>query len=185
MNIRKSMPLSLALLFGGLIAAPALAQTAPDPNAPAVTLTVKPATIPINGTVTIAGVGYPQPGLQIVVTITSPSGVATTLNAVPDNNGKYRVVFSKTPAEGTYIVGAMFGAKGAPAKGSFTAQNKLIDIDEDVADNKALLDESKGFVDTVKKAVENLPLSPGRDLWSPNSALSIPNWKRSTSSRPR
>lgn len=163
MNIRISLPLLLALLTGGLTAAPAVAQIAPDPNAPAVTLTVKPATIPINGTVTIAGVGYPQPGVQIVVTITSPSGAATTLNTVPDNNGNYHVVFSKTPVEGTYTVGATFGAKGAPAKGSFTAQNKLIDIDEDVTDNKALLDESKGFVDAVKKAVEDLPPSPARD----------------------
>ncbi len=49
-----------------------------------------------------------------------------------------------------------------PAYGQFTVMQSLIDIDDDVADNKALLDESAGIVKGVKQQVDNVPDSPAK-----------------------
>ena len=153
--------LTVALTTVALCALPAAAQ-APDPDEPSVTLAVSPSEIPVNGTITISGLAYPQPGVPVSVTVASPSGTATALSATPDKTGRYNVTFTRTPVTGSYKVSAQVGAKGAPAHGDFTVRTYLIDIDEDVADNKALLEESAGFVTTVKKGVDNLPDSPAR-----------------------
>jgi hypothetical protein len=144
-----------------LLASPLLAQ-APAPDEPSVTLAVSPTEIPVNGTITMSGLGYPQPGVPVNVTVTPPSGTATTLNATPDKNGRYSVTYTRTPVTGSYKVSAQVGAKGVPAHGDFTVRTYLIDIDEDVADNKAFLQESADFVAAVKKGVDNLPDSPAR-----------------------
>src|SRR5580704_13533241 len=125
-----------ALTLLVLLASPLLAQ-APAPDEPSVTLAVTPTEIPVNGTITMSGLGYPQPGVPVNVTVTPPSGTATTLNATPDKNGRYSVTYTRTPVTGSYKVSAQVGAKGVPAHGDFTVRTYLIDIDEDVADNKA------------------------------------------------
>ncbi len=150
-------------LVASLLAAPALAQ-APPPNSndPTVTLNVSPSTTPPNGTITVSGLTYPQPGVQVLVTITPPGGAPTALTATPDTGGHYQVNFSRTAATGMYRVSAQAGKKGVPAYGQFTVMQSLIDIDDDVADNKALLDESEGIVKGVKQQVDNVPDSPAK-----------------------
>lgn len=144
-----------------LFARSVLAQApAPDPNEPALTLAVSPAETPPGGTITVSGLTYPQPGIQVLVTITPPGGGPSALSATPDTSGHYRVSFSRTSGHGVYKVSARMGAKGAAAHGEFTVQETLIDIDEDVADNKALLDESAGLVMRVRRQVEAVPDSP-------------------------
>ena len=162
MNERSRSEVVLCL-FGILLAAPAMAQ-APPPNSndPTVTLSVSPATTPPNGTITVSGLAYPQPGIQVLVTITPPAGAPTSLTATPDTGGHYQVNFSRTAGTGTYRVSAQAGKKGVPAYGQFTVMQSLIDIDEDVADNKALLDESAGIVSGVKRQVDNVPDSPAK-----------------------
>ena len=141
------------------LAASARAQS---PDEPSVTLTVTPADIPVNGHITIAGLGYPQPGASISVTVTPPSGPPTTVTATPDKTGRYSTTYARTPIDGTYKVSAQTGAKSTPATGAFTVHTYLIDIDEDVADNKAFLAEMADFVTTVKKAITDIPDSPAR-----------------------
>ncbi|HVA56568.1 MAG TPA: hypothetical protein VNF92_01665 [Gemmatimonadaceae bacterium] len=156
--------LQIALcLFASLLGAPALAQ-APPPNSndPTVTLDVSPSTTPPNGTITVSGLTYPQPGVQVLVTITPPGGAPTVLTATPDTGGRYQVNFSRTASNGMYRVRAQAGKKGVPAYGQFTVMQSLIDIDDDVADNKALLDESAGIVKGVKQQVDNVPDSPAK-----------------------
>ena len=135
---------------------------AQSPDDPSVTLAVTPTEIPVNGRITLSGLGYPQPGASIGVTVTPPSGPASTLSATPDKNGRYSVAFTRTAVQGTYTVSATTSAKSTPATGEFTVRTYLIDIDEDVADNKAFLDEGADFVTTVKKAVDDIPDSPAR-----------------------
>jgi len=137
----------------------ARAQTPDDPS---VTLHVSPDDVPENGRITISGLGYPQPGATIGVTVTPPSGAATTLRATPDKNGRYKVLFTRTSTAGTYKVSAQAGAKSTPARATFTVRTYLVDIDAEVADNQALLDESADFVKTIKKALDDVPDSPAR-----------------------
>ena len=148
------------ILIGGF--ATAVRAQAPSQDEPSVTLAVSPDEVPVNGHVTISGLGYPQPGTPVSVTVTGPSGAPTTTASTPDKNGHYSVTFSKTPVAGNYAISAQIGAKGAPAKGSFTVKTYLIDIDEDVADNKSFLEDMKDYVAAVKKGVDDLPDSPAR-----------------------
>jgi hypothetical protein len=157
---------SRALVCAGVVALailvpPARAQ-APDQNEPSVTLAVSPDEVPVNGHVSISGLGYPQPGTPVSVTVTGPSGPPATTTSTPDKTGKYSLTFSKTPVAGSYTVSAQIGAKGIPATGSFTVRTYLIDIDEDVADNKSFLDDMKDYVTAVKKGIDDLPDSPAR-----------------------
>jgi chaperonin cofactor prefoldin len=152
----------IMLIAGLFVLSNANAQVNQDPNDPGLSVTVNPATIPVNGTVTIAGIGYPQPGLQLVVTIVSPADVTTTYNLVPNSEGRYQTVFSKTPVEGDYKITVQPGGKGAGAKATFSAHSYLIDIDEDVANNKDLLDESAGVVKKAKKSLDTIPDSPAK-----------------------
>jgi hypothetical protein len=149
------------VLVIGMCASVGQAQ-APDPDEPSVTLAVSPDEVPVNGHVGISGLGYPQPGTPVSVTVTGPSGSPTTMTAMPDKNGKYSLTFNRTPVAGSYSVAAQIGAKGAPAKGTFTVKTYLIDIDEDVADNKSFLEDVAGYVTAVKKGVDELPDSPAR-----------------------
>ncbi len=162
--MNKALKWSVVLcVSAGVPAGPALAQ-APPPNSnnPTVTLDVSPSTTPPNGTVTVSGLAYPQPGIQVLVTITPPGGGPTALTATPDTGGHYQVTFSRTAGTGMYRVSAQAGKKGVPAYGQFTVLQSLIDIDDDVADNKALLDESAGIVKGVKQQVDNVPDSPAK-----------------------
>jgi hypothetical protein len=159
-------PWHSALVAAGLLvlafATGTAAGQAPDSTEPSVTLTLTPTEIPVHGTIAISGLGYPQKGAPVNVTIKAPNGTATTLNATPDKNGRYSTTFSQTPVNGDYTVSAQIGAKGIPAKASFTVRTYLMDIDDDVADNKAFLEEGADYVAAVKKAVDNLPDSPAR-----------------------
>jgi hypothetical protein len=157
---RHVRTLSLAALLGGLYAATSARAQSPDD--PSVTMDVMPAEIPVNGHVTIAGLGYPQPGAPISVTVTPPTGAPTTLSAAPDKTGRYTTVFAHTPIDGTYKVSARTSAKSTPATGEFTVHTVLIDIDEDVADNKSFLNQTADFVTTLKKAIADIPDSPAR-----------------------
>ncbi len=149
------------VLVFGMSAAVAQAQ-APDPDEPSVTLAVSPDEVPVNGHVGISGLGYPQPGTPVSITVTGPSGSPTTVTAMPDKTGKYSLIFNRTPVAGSYSVAAQIGAKGVPAKSTFTVKTYLIDIDEDVADNKSFLDDVGDYVTAVKKGVDGLPDSPAR-----------------------
>jgi len=133
-----------------------------DPSEPSVTLTVTPSEIPVNGTITLAGLGYPQKGVPVSITVTNPTGAASTLTATPDKSGRYSATFRQTPVTGSYAVSARIGTKSTPAAGTFTVRTYLIDIDDDVADNKKFLEEGADFVAAVKKGVDNLPDSPAR-----------------------
>jgi hypothetical protein len=154
----------LALAAAALLALPAsrVSAQAPDPTEPSVTLTVTPGEIPANGTITLAGLGYPQKGVPVSIVVTNPTGVTSTLSATPDKSGRYSATFRQTSATGGYTVSARIGAKGVPAVGAFTVRTYLIDIDDDVADNKKFLEEGADFVAAVKKGVDNLPDSPAR-----------------------
>jgi hypothetical protein len=155
-----------AFLVTCLIAVAAIATTAraqaPDLNEPSVTLAVSPSEVPVNGHVSISGLGYPQPGTPVSITVTGPSGSPTTASATPDKNGRYSLTFNKTPVAGDYAVSAQVGAKGTPANSTFTVKTYLIDIDEDVADNKSFLEDMKDYVTAVKKGIDDLPDSPAR-----------------------
>jgi hypothetical protein len=151
----------LVMLFGPLVVARAQ-MPAPDPNAPGLTLTISPVEAPMNGRVTISGIAFPDVAGQVRVTISMPSGGPSVLVVSPDAHGRYSIVFGQTGAEGTYKVSAVAGPKGVPATASFTVKNYLLDIDEDVADNKALLSEDSILVVAVKKKVDDAPDSPAR-----------------------
>ena len=165
-----TLPLSRTILAVWAIACatalavlgPTARAQAPDPNEPSVTLAVSPDEVPVNGHVSISGLGYPQPGTPVSVTVTGPSGPPTTTTSTPDKTGKYSVTFSKTPVAGSYSISAQIGAKGIPAKASFTVHTYLIDIDEDVADNKSFLEDMKDYVTAVKKGIDDIPDSPAR-----------------------
>ncbi len=144
------------------ILAPAARAQAPSQDEPSVTLVVSPDEVPVNGHVSISGLGYPQPGTPVSITVTAPSGPPTTTTSVPDKTGKYSLTFNKTPVAGSYTVSAQIGAKGIPAKSNFTVKTYLIDIDEDVADNKSFLEDMKDYVAAVRKGVDDLPDSPAR-----------------------
>ena len=139
-----------------------LAAQTPDTSDASATISVTPQAISTNGTVNVSGLAYPQPGGRISLTVTSPSGAATTVDLTPNASGRYTSTFSKTSAEGEYRVSVQAGAKGAPARSTFTVRGYLVDIDEDVADNKAFLEATASFVDAVKKGVDNMPDSPAR-----------------------
>ena len=144
------------LILATCISARVLSAQAPDTSDASMTLSVSPQELAKNGTVAITGLAYPQPGVRISMTVTPPSGTA----------------FVKTGAEGEYKVSVQAGAKGAPAHASFTVRSYLVDIDEDVADNKAFLEASASFVSALKKGVDNMPDSPARtDMESKLSSL--------------
>lgn len=152
---------SLIIAIACVIARALAAQT-PDTSGASVTMSVTPPAISTNGTVTVSGLAYPQPGVKISMTVTPPSGAATTIDLAPNASGRYTSTFSKTSAEGEYKVSVQEGAKGAPARSTFTVRSYLVDIDADVADNKAFLEASASFVAAVKKGVDNMPDSPAR-----------------------
>jgi len=148
----------VAALSGRLAAAQAPTPSASDPSA---TLTALPADLPTNGVVTLSGLAYPEPGVQIRLTVTPPSGGPEVLLTTPDKDGRYSFLYGHTHAQGLYKVSAQAG-KGAPSSAQFTVKTYLIDIDEDVADNKALLDESTKLITTVKQQVDGVPDSPAK-----------------------
>ena len=96
------------------------------------------------------------------MTVTSPAGAATVVGLTPNASGRYTSTFSKTAAEGEYTVSVQAGAKGSPTRATFTVRSYIVDIDEDVADNKAFLESTAAFVAAVKKGVENMPDAPAR-----------------------
>lgn len=160
------VPRAASRLIACALLASSLAHPLPaqglDPNDPGITLTVSPSDIPTNGTVRIAGLAYPQPGAQVRVTISLPSGAPTVFIVTPDKTGHYSLLFGQTAAQGTYTVSVQAGEKNAPAKATFTAKTYLIDIDEDVADNKALLEQDTAAAKAVDKALDNIPDSPAK-----------------------
>ncbi len=164
-TIVKALSVSGALAFVVACACAApLAAQAPALNAsdPAVTLVLSAAEIPTNGTVKISGMAYPQPGVQVHVTVTPPSGGPSVLLAPQDKDGNYAITFGSTRAAGVYKVSAQAGAKSGAALAQFTVQTYLIDIDEDVADNKSFLEDVDKLVTAVKKEVESVPDSPAK-----------------------
>ncbi len=150
------------MLAATCIAAHALSAQAPDTSDASATASVAPQTISTNGSVTITGLAYPQPGAEISMTVTSPAGAATVVGLTPNASGRYTSTFSKTAAEGEYTVSVQAGAKGSPTRATFTVRSYIVDIDEDVADNKAFLESTAAFVAAVKKGVENMPDAPAR-----------------------
>ena len=150
----------------------ALAAQAPDTSDASVTLSVAPQELAKNGTVTITGLAYSQPGVRISLTVTPPSGGATVVDLTPNSSHRYTSTFVKTSAEGEYKVSVQAGTQGAPARSTFTVRSYIVDIDDKVADNKALLEASASFVSAVKKGVDNMPDSPARtDMESKLSSL--------------
>jgi hypothetical protein len=139
-----------------------LSAQAPDTSDATVTVSVSPQELAKNGTVTITGIAYVQPGAHISLSVTPPSGGAMVLDVVPNAAGRYTSSFAKTSAEGDYKVSVQAGKQSAPAASSFAVRSYLIDIDDDVADNKAFLEASASFVSAVKKGVDNMPDSPAR-----------------------
>jgi hypothetical protein len=149
--------LAIACVF-----ARALAAQTPDTSDASATVSVTPQAIPINGTVTVSGLAYPMAGATISMTVTSPSGATTTTDLTPNASGRYTSTFSKTSAEGDYRVSVQAGAKGVPTRAAFAVRAYSLDIDADVADNKAFLEATTSFVAAVKKGVDNMPDSPAR-----------------------
>jgi hypothetical protein len=163
----RSLIVAIAFVFAG-----ALAAQAPDTSDASVTVSVSPEELAKNGTVTVTGIAYVRPGAHISLSITPPSGGATVIDVAPNAVGRYTSTFVKTSAEGEYKVSVQAGAKDAPVRSTFTVRSYLVDIDDDVADNKALLEASASFVTVVKKGVDNMPDSPARtDMESKLSAL--------------
>jgi len=153
----------VSLLLACAAASPLLAQApAPDPNEPALTLELSATDVPKNGHVTILGLAYPEPGVQVAVTVTPPSGGSTVLAVTPNTEGRYSIVFGLTQQLGLYKVNAQAGAKTAAAKTQFTVQNYLIDIDDLVADNKDLLEQPDKLVTAIKTQVDGVPDSPAK-----------------------
>lgn len=150
----------LVSLFALALASPLSAQ-APSADDPPVTLTVVPSSIAKGGHVTLSGLAYPQPGVPVQLTITLPTGAPTVLTVTPDSKGRYSAIFAQTGAEGEYKINATQG-KSTAATGDFKVQSVTLDIDEDVADNKALLGQPADLVKAVKAAVDNVPDSPAK-----------------------
>jgi hypothetical protein len=155
--MRRYLIIAITCVF-----ARALTAQTPDTSDAWATMSVTPQEIATNGTVTVSGLAYPQPGGKISLTVTSPSGTATTVDLAPNASGRYTSTFSKTSVEGEYKVSVHAGAKDAPARATFTVRSYTIDIDEDVADNRAFLEATTSFVTAVKKGVDNMPESPAR-----------------------
>jgi len=150
----------------------ALAAQAPDTSDASVTLSVAPQELAKNGTVTITGLAYSQPGMRISLSVTPPSGGATVVDLTPNASGRYTSTFVKTSTEGEYKVSVQAGKQGVPARSTFTVRSYIVDIDDDVADNKAFLEASASFVSDLKKGVDNMPDSPARtDMESKLSSL--------------
>jgi hypothetical protein len=153
---------ALVLALAACAAARDVAAQTPDTTDASATVSVAPQELAKNGTVSFTGFAYVQAGGHISVTVTPPSGAPTTLDVVPNASGRYTSTFTRTSTEGEYKVSAQAGAKGVPGHASFTVRTYLVDIDEDVADNKALLAASASFVSDLKKGVDNMPDSPAR-----------------------
>ncbi|MGH7626678.1 MAG: hypothetical protein ACREOJ_15355 [Gemmatimonadaceae bacterium] len=169
MNAHVTWPMDRAIRCAtimALLAAPVtmLAQSAPapDPGEPGVTLTVSPPENPAHAPITISGLGYPQAGTPVLITVVSPSGAHSSLNATPDKTGHYSTTFTGTGETGTYKVSAQEGAKGAAVRAEFTIKTYLVDIDDDIADNEAFLEETGAVVKDAKKKVASVPESPAR-----------------------
>jgi hypothetical protein len=154
--------LGCAIACIALASSEALAQ-APDPNAPATTLTIAPASIPVNGRVTLSGLAVPGMNAQVRLTVTAPGGGPGVFVTTPDAKGRYSFTYGGTKTQGTYRVTAQLGANGAAAQGTFTVKTYLINFNEAVAKNKALLVADSTLVADIKKAVDNLPDSPARE----------------------
>lgn len=150
------------LLSAFCMSAHLLPAQAPDTSGASMTLSVMPEAIPQNGTVTVSGLAFPQPGVKLSMTVTPPSGPASTVDLNLDASGHYTSTFVQTAVEGDYSVVVGAAAQGTPARSTFTVVTYLVDIDDELADNKALLDASESFVSGLKKAVDNMPDSPAR-----------------------
>jgi hypothetical protein len=110
---------SVAVLVACIFAMPIFARAqAPDPNEAALTLALSATELPTNGRVTISGLAYPQPGVQVRVTVTLPSGSPSVLVVSPDNGGRYSIMFGMTQNAGDYTVSAQAGAKTTPGGGA-------------------------------------------------------------------
>ncbi|MEO7039313.1 MAG: hypothetical protein ABI446_06685 [Gemmatimonadaceae bacterium] len=150
----------LVSLFALALASPLSAQ-APSADDPPVTLTVVPSSIAKGGHVTLSGLAYAQPGVPVQLSIALPTGAPTVLTVTPDAKGRYSAIFAQTGTEGEYRISATQG-KSTAATGDFKVQSVTLDIDEDVADNKALLGQPADLVKAVKAAVDNVPDSPAK-----------------------
>jgi len=153
---------ALGAIIAIIALAPSVTAVAQVNDEPSVTVKVSPDRIPPGGSVTISGLGYAQSGGNITITVTPPSGTATKLVAVPDNQTRYSTQYIGAASPGTYSVSAQAGAKSTPATAQFTVQSATIDIDEDVADNKKFLEEAQDLVKAVRKQVDNVPDSPAK-----------------------
>lgn len=160
---------ALAVVFAATVGATVARAQAPTANAndPATTIAPSPAESPPNGVITISGLGYSPVGGHVTVTVTPPaapgsSGAPITLTAPADSSGRYAVTFSKTGVDGTYKIAAQIGAKDVPSHSTFTIKTYPIDIDEDVADNKALLVQADSLVQQAKKTLDSIPDSPAK-----------------------
>jgi len=116
----------------------------------------------MNGQVTISGFAFPDVAGQVHITVSMPSGGPSVLLATPDKNGRYSIIFGQTGAEGSYKVSARAGDKGVAASASFSVKNYLLDIDDEVADNKSLLGADSALVATIKKKIADAPESPAK-----------------------
>ena len=94
----------------------ALAAQEPDTSDASVTLSVAPQELAKNGTVTITGLAYSQPGVHISMSVTPPSGEATVVDLTANASGRYTSTFVKTSTEGEYKVSVQAGKQGAPAR---------------------------------------------------------------------
>ena len=59
------------------------------------TLSVTPQELATNGTVTISGLAYAQPGVHISMSVTPPSGGATVVDLTANASGRYTSTFVK------------------------------------------------------------------------------------------
>lgn len=135
------------------------AQTSDEASA---TVKVTPDRISPGGSVTVSGLAYAQGTLKLILTITRPDGVKATLGAIVDSAGRYSTPYIGAPVPGDYTVTAQVGEKGAPATAHFKVESNVIDIDEDVADNKKFLEEGTNLVPAVKAKVDATPDSPAK-----------------------
>jgi hypothetical protein len=136
-----------------------LAQATDEPSA---TVKVQPEKIAPGGAVTISGIGYLESSVQLIITVSAPGGAKSNLTALPDSQGRYSTPYFGAQAPGSYEVSAQAGAKGVPAKTHFTVESSFVDIDEDVADNKAFLEKGIALVKAVRNQVVNTPDSPAK-----------------------
>jgi hypothetical protein len=117
MSTRIVIHCALFVLAQGMLLQAVHAQApAPDPSEPALTLLLSSTEIPTGGHVTISGIAYPQPGVQVSVTVTPPAGSPSVLLVTPNSDGRYSMTYGLTHNTGTYAVSARAGAKTAAAK---------------------------------------------------------------------